>query len=288
MLNKQLIIGTAQSDDTYGFNKKKNFEGLILHIKKKKYLLDTAPNYKNSNFFFNKLGKNYSKIISKLPKISETKNFKLMLSKKINEIFYKCNSEKIYGILLHDPKVIFNRKKREILIEEINNLKKMGKIKKFGVSVYSVKETKKILSYLVPDIIQCPINIFNQTFTKDSFLQSLKKKNIEIHARSVFLQGLLLLDKKNVPNYFLKKPKVKNYFNFLEKEKLLALRFNLIYLSSLRYVDKFVVGFDNLRQLKNFLKLKKNEKFYKYKKTFFKKFEIKNIDLIDPRKWKTK
>ena len=42
-LQNKIIIGTAQTDSNYGFNKNKDLYSLINIIKEKKFTLDTAP-----------------------------------------------------------------------------------------------------------------------------------------------------------------------------------------------------------------------------------------------------
>ena len=76
--------------------------------------------------------------------------------------------------------------------------KRNGYIKKFGVSVYSIYELENILKIFTPDIVQFPVNVFNQSFFEENLLKKLKKKKIELHARSIFLQGLLLKKKKSI------------------------------------------------------------------------------------------
>ena len=56
---------------------------------------------------------------------------------------------------------------------------------------------------LIFDVIQLPINVLNQEFFQKEFFVELKKKKIEIHARSIFLQGLLIENTKNFPIIYL-------------------------------------------------------------------------------------
>ena len=57
------------------------------------------------------------------------------------------------------------------------------------------------------DLIQIPLNLFDRRFEKQGYLEKFKKKHIEIHTRSIFLQGLLLENK--VPKNF--KPWTRNF-----------------------------------------------------------------------------
>ena len=69
-------------------------------------------------------------------------------------------------------------------------------IVKNGISIYSEHEIDKIIKYFSPDIIQVPVNILNQQFLKSKKLKNLKKKNKTlIFVRSIFLQGVLLMEK---------------------------------------------------------------------------------------------
>ena len=65
-------------------------------------------------------------------------------------------------------------------------------INKIGVSVYDVDELEEIIDTHQIDIVQLPSNIFDQRFMKSGILARLKSLEVEIHARSTFLQGLLL------------------------------------------------------------------------------------------------
>ena len=52
------------------------------------------------------------------------------------------------------------------------------------------------------NILQIPINILDHRLVKENYLGELKSYGIELHARSVFLQGLLLMPRNSIPNYF--------------------------------------------------------------------------------------
>lgn len=287
MNKNKIIIGTAQSDPNYGINKSKNFLKLSQIIKENNFTIDTAIAYKNSNILLKKIGKNYEKIINKVPFIKKNNNFEKFFKQKLKEIYIHSNSKKIYAILLHDPSILLNRKYRDIVFDKIIELKKKKLLKKFGVSVYSVKELKKILTVCTPEIIQFPINIINQSFLEKNLLKSLKKKKIEIHARSIFLQGVLIQSYENIPTYFKRKKPIKKYFDILNIKKISPLKFCLNFLDNIKEIDKYVVGFNDLNQLKIFLDnfKKKNYKF-KIKSKVYNDLKSTDLNLTDPRKWK--
>ena len=199
----KIIIGSAKFGFKYGLNKKKITKleiNLIEKILKKNSLqkFDTAMSYGESEKIignFNIKKKVITKI--KLPK-KKPKNLKFWFKKKLENSLKKLKSKYIYGLLIHDTSDILgkNRDFLNILLD----YKKKNFISKLGVSVYEIGEIKKILKFWKPDIIQIPLNVFDQRFLKNDFLKKIKRSGIEIHARSCFLQGILLNSMLNIGN----------------------------------------------------------------------------------------
>ena len=160
-------------------------------------------------------------------------------------------------------------------------LKKKNFIKKFGYSVYSFKNLKKICKIFRPDIVQFPYNILDRRLEKNNLISYLKTKKIEIHVRSIFLQGVLLQKISELPKYFLKWKKILNKFNNqMNKCNVSNLEGCINFVLRNKYIDKVLIGVDHVDQLKQILKVKKN------KKIIFPQFVIKNQELINPSKWK--
>jgi len=137
-------------------------------------------------------------------------------------------------------------------------------------------------------IFQMPINIFDQRLLKDDILLDLKKRDIEIYTRSVFLQGLIFLNKNSLPSKF------KSMKKQLEKLNDISLKFNiskeeiaLVFISAINEIDKIVIGVEKIEQLKRNIKILNNLKNFNKIKTIinFKDFIIENENIIDPRKW---
>ena len=60
--------------------------------------------------------------------------------------------------------------------------------------MYNSKQLKSLLSVMTPDIVQVPVNVFDQRLIKDGSIGALSDRKIKIHIRSIFLQGLMLMD----------------------------------------------------------------------------------------------
>ena len=241
--------------------------------------MDTAKNYNNESVLENLNLKKWN-IITKLNyNDNQDKDYLKKFKKKLK-------IRKIYGILIHLNKTEeILKKKNKIFYKELIKLKKEKIVKKIGFSIYTLKDLDLVLSNFKVDIIQCPINIFDKRFEKSGLLKKVKKKNIELHARSIFLQGLLLQNTKNIPKRF---NNYKNLFKkwdaYLQKQKVNKLEACLYYVSKIKEIDKITIGVDNFDQFKNiFLAIRKIEKLK------LPDFKLKNIskynNLIDPRAW---
>ena len=161
----KLILGTANFGGQYGYGESPSLAEIerILNVAADAGIeyIDTAPAY-NCDYAYNGF-----KVITKTP-------------------FNFCD---YYGLLEHDPD-------GDMGIPE--TAKYLGFVEKFGISIYTVEQMQKAL-HSDPDIIQLPMNIADNRFIP--YLPELHKRGIEVHARSVFLQGALLEGRFNLPKY---------------------------------------------------------------------------------------
>ena len=165
-------------------------------------------------------------------------------------------------------------------------LKKKKIIKKIGVSVYSKFELDQILKVFTPEIVQFPLNVFDQSFNNIKYLKSLKKKKIELHARSIFLKGILLKDFKKY-KYFIKWEKsFKRWNNFIKINKLSNLNACLKFVLRNPMIDKFIIGLRNKNHFNEFISELKvlNKDFGK--DYDFSKLHCNDKFLTNPKKWK--
>ena len=199
-MSKKIILGTAQFGMNYGIANKSGkirfneIFKILNYLKKNKInSLDTASSYIRSE---KEIGKYYKKTNKKF---QITTKFTFKNKKNIQSQFIKSFSSLGYvpnTILAHNYKDYLNPN----FHKEINVIKKKYPIKNIGVSLYNVAELNKILNYKKPDLIQIPLNILDKRFLNKKIIKTLKRKNIKIQIRSVFLQGLFFKKK----NLFLK------------------------------------------------------------------------------------
>ena len=284
-IHKKLVIGTANFKKHYGlnptsfFSKTKNFKRSIKYLSFKKLnTFDTATIY-DSEKMFKEFSKSKFNFISKIQLKKKHKDFKI-LKKEISSTMQDLNKKKIYAILAHNPNFLLKKNGKRIF-RNLKNLKKINICHKVGYSIYSPSDLNKLYKKFKPEVVQLPLNVFDQRMLDSGWIDFLKKKRVEIHARSIFLQGLLLRKKNTVPKKFLKsKNEFNNWFDWLKKNKISNLHACLQFIYSIKKVSKIVIGYENLAQLKEILKCKvKNDK------KNFRSLKVSKIKLIDPRKW---
>ena len=286
-MKNKLILGTAQFGMDYGINNrigeiKKGEIIKILDFSKKNNinLFDTANSYGDSE---NKLG-NYIK--------KKNNNFKIITKYSSNSTgFIKqfIKTRKLTGLI---PDVVLAHSYKDYLSkdfqESLDFLIKKFRLKKYGVSLYDPKEYFKILKVRIPKVIQVPINIFDKRFLKKRIISSIKRNKIELHARSVFLQGLLFAENNKIYKSF---RNIKKNFEIANKlsdnENLTLAELSLLWVYKNKHIKKIVIGVDSLNQLKENFKLL-NTKLSK--KTILKidKINLHKNNIIKPNLWKIK
>jgi aryl-alcohol dehydrogenase-like predicted oxidoreductase len=251
----KLALGTAQFGMAYGINNKRGkipepevYEILTHALKYGIDTFDTACAYGRSEELlgnFVDTRKCELKIISKLPecKYDQVENI-------VDRSLVKLRTPVVYGYLVHSFKgyAADNR-----IYAELNRLKYSGKIKKTGFSVYFPEE----LEYLFEnnenfDIVQLPYNIFDRRFA--DYFPELKKRGVELYARSVFLQGLVFKDPKKLTGGFTKiKSKIELLNKIAEESGAPVFAICLGFVMLNQHIDKTVVGVDSIENFKELL-----------------------------------
>tara|TARA_B100000035_G_C21016840_1_gene562290 strand:+ start:1140 stop:2039 length:900 start_codon:yes stop_codon:yes gene_type:complete len=290
---RKLILGTASFKTNYGLN----FNSRIQKDKLKKIFndclkneisfLDTANNYK-LNKFSNYVNPNKFKIIFKVNlKVIENNSFEKIykkIFKLINNFLKKNNLKKIYCIMIHSEKLMLTDQSF-LIYKALKKIKSKGYADKIGISGYNLDLIKKILLKFKFDILQFPYNLFDQRLNKKKNLDFLKKRKIELHIRSIYLQGLFFQKIDRLPKYFSKwKKKLLMLEIFIKENNLSMLALCLSHANNLKYKNKRIIfginSYENLLALKN-IRLYKNT-------DYMIKFNEKDKDLILPYLWKIK
>ena len=288
-LNK-IVLGTAQLNSNYGLTNKKGGISIKdlkrikkLSLKNGVVTVETAQAYKGSEEILGDVNFSKFNIISKIESINNKKltNFKDFINKSVKNSLTKLNLKKIYAFLFHNSDDLFSKNGQKIF-KNLYELKKKGKIANIGVAVYNVCELKILDKHFDFDIVTIPFNILDKRFEKSNIVKKLKKKNVKFYARSIFLQGLLLMKVKELPIFFKKWKKIfKKLEDFSTKNKFSKLRLCLNHALNSKIIDKVIIGVDNFNHFHQIVSLcKKNNKI------FLPSFEKVDCRVINPQKWK--
>jgi len=136
------------------------------------------------------------------------------------------------------------------IIDHLVRLKERGLIKHIGVSIYTTEEANLALSTEGIDVIQIPFNVFDQRLKRAGFLSRAKSKKVAVLARSVFLQGIILMDIKDVPKHLQEIiPFKKKLSHICDKAKRTIKEVALKFPLTQEGISSIVVGVDNAIQM---------------------------------------
>jgi aryl-alcohol dehydrogenase-like predicted oxidoreductase len=260
----ELALGTAQFGMKYGVaNKNSDFSlnkiDEILEYASKNQIdtLDTAMNYGEAEKRLGEIGVNDWNVITKLNSPDENLIDPVgWINEKIESSLQNLRIASLSGVLIHDAKLL-NNQNGKLIWQRLNQLKSQGLIKKVGISIYQPSELDSLFNNFKFDIVQAPFNVFDKRIEKSGWLSKIPKENKELHTRSIFLQGLLLMSSESRPKKFNYWKKFwENWDNWLIKNNLNALEACLGVVFQRSEISKIVIGIDSLKQLKEIITAK--------------------------------
>ena len=255
----RLAIGTAQFGMDYGIG---SSPGKVSISEVKKILeyakltninvLDTASAYGKSEKTLGELNVDEFKVVTKTRHFT---NFKIndddlnALNHDFKKSLKDLKLDSVYGLLIHNADDLMKPGASKI-IEFIQNLKKTNKIKKIGVSIYENKHLSFVLENFDIDLVQLPLNIFDRRLIDNGMLKLLSQEGLEVHARSIFLQGLMLMENSSRPCKFDRWDSLwKSWSEWLNDYKISPLEASIRYAMSFSEISKVLVGIDSTNQL---------------------------------------
>ena len=193
----------------------------------------------------------------------------------------RLNQSRLYAVMLHRPEVLLGNQGREV-VRKLQILKEKGIASKVGVSIYSPEILMALSRIFELDIVQVPFNLFDQQVLSSGWSDRLKSAGVEIHTRSVFLQGLLLMQQADLPDYFMKHwpAHFHAWYEFLSDNRADAMQIALKFALDQDWIDKVVVGVDSASQLKALVKIEKSSE-----RIVFPQLSCNDTKLINPSMW---
>lgn len=261
----KLGLGTVQFGMNYGISNREGQASLeeaarILSVAAQSgmRILDTAALYGTSEEVLGRsLARNHTfSIVTKTPRFGNnyiTDSDAQWLEDTFHRSLAKMGQSSIYGLLIHHADDLL-AKDGCLLMERMSALKQRGLVKKIGVSIYTAQQIDQVLDKYSIDLIQLPINVIDQRLLSSGHLSKLKQAGTEIHARSVFLQGLLLMDPDTLPSHFDSiREHLKNYHEMIRQWGITPVQAALGFVAGLEEIDVALCGVNNHRQLQGLI-----------------------------------
>ena len=253
----RLALGTAQFGLPYGIA---NQAGQVAQAEARVMMqlalingmntLDTAVAYGDSEKCLGKVGTQGFNVITKLPAVPDScADIDSWVKQQVNASLLRLGVAQVYGILLHRSEQLLGSN-GAALYQALQDLKSIGLVHKVGISIYAPSELEKLIPNYCFDLVQAPFNLVDQRLYRSGWLQRLKDSGVEIHSRSAFLQGLLLMPQADIPSKFSPWANLwRVWHSWLAAHNISALQASLAFPLSFPGIDRVIVGVDSVCQL---------------------------------------
>lgn len=212
--------------------------------------LDTAIAYGESETVLGQLGIERWNTVTKLPAVpDDCQDIALWVNEQIHQSINRLGVRQLHGVLIHRPAQLLE-KMGPALYGALQSIKAQGKTRKVGVSVYGPAELDALFDAYALDLVQAPLNILDRGLIESGWADRLHDAGVEVHTRSAFLQGLLLMPAGRRPAKFSPWANIwRAWDGWLERQGLTPLQACLRYVTNLPQIDRVVVGVDTAAQL---------------------------------------
>lgn len=242
--------------------------------------LDTAIAYGDSEQVIGQMGSQPWNIVTKIPPVPFGCNVASWVREQLAGSLARLGAKQVYGLLLHRPGQLLEDIGPE-LYGALKAVQSEGLVKKIGISIYRPATLETILAQYAVDLVQAPLNILDRSLVESGWAKRLSDAGVEVHVRSVFLQGLLLMPASQRPAKFAPWTDIwAEWDRWLAQTGLTPLQACLRYVCGLDSIDRVVVGVDSAAQLDEVLSASKGilDSLPAFK-------PLQDDRLIDPARW---
>lgn len=290
MTPEALVLGTVQFGLPYGVANRRGKPdiGQVREILEHAYhlgirVVDTAAAYGDSEAVLGSCGMDRWSVITKIPPLTGVDD--VALRSKVPEMVLRSldllGVENLYALLAHDHRDMAGDRGRR-LHEALQPLIDAGRINKIGMSVYGPEDMEGVEATNA-QVVQTPLNVLDQRFVASGAGARLRSAGGELHVRSVFLQGLLLMSAKKRPARFAAwEHELALFDEHVLASGLDPAAFCLGYAASQGDVQRCVVGVETVDQLSHLvtaLEAGQQASLHTHN------LKSGDLGLIDPRRW---
>ena len=209
-------------------------------------MLDTARAYGEAEAVLGRVGapKSFS-IVSKCPDLSGATDPVAALCTAFEASVAALGCGHLYGYLLHNAEDLA----RPGVWPALEALRDAGRVGRIGVSGYDIDGVADMCNRFPLTLVQLPANVLDPWYERVTLPES-----VEVHVRSAFLQGFLLVEAEMLPPHLAPFRAVLEQFRAeAEAKGLSPLQAALAPLIASPRVARVAVGADSLDQLEQIL-----------------------------------
>jgi aryl-alcohol dehydrogenase-like predicted oxidoreductase len=245
--------------------------------------LDTAAGYGDSEARLGTIGVSDWRVVSKLPPFPEPcDDISEWATATARASLTRLKVPELYGLLLHRPDQLLGPG-GDRLFDALQQLKAEGLVRKIGVSIYDPSELDALWPRFRCDLVQAPFNLLDRRLITSGWLTRLAAEGVELHVRSVFLQGLLLMSQDHRPQNFDRWDGLWNeYHQWLYQTRLTPVQACVRYAMSFPEIAAVVVGVDSVDQLTQILQAMDGPLI-----DIPETIGSDDLDLVNPARWTT-
>jgi aryl-alcohol dehydrogenase-like predicted oxidoreductase len=251
----KLALGTAQFGLPYGIANHSGqvAAGEVAAIVRRAWsagvrTLDTAIAYGDSERRLGAAGVAGWDVVTKLPAVDEDcRDVDGWVLTAVEASLERLQVPRLYGLLLHRPQQLLADPR---LYRALQAVKRHGLVQKVGISIYDTSELDLLVPRFHFDLVQAPFNLVDARMLQSGWLARLANEQVELHVRSVFLQGLLLMSRADRPQQFGRwAPLLSAYDAWLAASGTTAVAACLRYVLGFAEISRVIVGVDSLAHL---------------------------------------
>lgn len=288
----KVVLGTVQFGLDYGISNVSGRPALdevgkILEVAKMAGIgtLDTAAGYGSSEEVLGLLASasDFNVITKTLPISAHRVDSNVIdqLCEIFDRSLARLRRDKVAGLLAHHSLDLL-KPGADLLYRQLSDWKASGLVERIGVSVYSPAEADEILSRYQIDLIQLPFNVVDQRAARTGVLARLHQSGVEVHARSAFLQGALLMEPAMLPEHLLKlRPLMSRLKDACAERGWSVQEACLRFVIGTDCVDKVVCGVNSAKELEQLVsRVKSGQEGFD-----FSPYHVDDVRIIQPSEW---
>lgn len=260
----RLALGTVQFGLPYGVA---NTQGQVCYEQAEAMIgtmrkvgidtIDTAIAYGEAETVLGRIGISGFRLVSKVPALREPAlAVDDWVVAQVEASLERLRVPSLGGLMLHAPDDLLGPHGAD-LARGLRRARDAGLAERIGLSVYSPEQLAALVDRLPLEILQIPFNVFDRRFVETGWLDRLVADDVEVHARSVFLQGLLLMSSDRIPSKFAPfRSLIDDWHSWLAGDAaagMSTVQACLAHVASYAGISRLVVGADSLAQLQDII-----------------------------------